>query len=187
MSLQSRCSRSEQQSRRLATADRLMSSSPAVPTQEPGAAALPMARGRTGRAGVPTVTPTEKKGLPPTVATLPTNSMPGSPGLLSKTCPSPLPLSQQKGALVLHLPWPNPALPILLRSTAPPPGKEPGADQKHDEETEQPSLSCSAEILKEYHRPFTPLSVPGSDSTSHFFSDLCCDQTPQDFHSGKRC
>lgn len=62
---------------------------------------LPMASGRRGRASVPTVTPMEMKGLPPTVAILPTStsSMPGSSGLLSKTRPFPLPLSQQKGAL----------------------------------------------------------------------------------------
>lgn len=34
--------------------------------------------------------------------------------------------------------------------------------------------------------PFTPLTVSVVVNTSHFFSDLCWDQTPQHFHSGKR-
>lgn len=104
------------------------------------------------------VTSVEKRGLLPTVAILPTsrNSMPGSLGLLPKMHPFLLLLLQQKGALLLCLSWPNLALPTLLRSVESPLVKEPAVDQMQDEGTQQPSLSCSAEILMEYLRPFTP-------------------------------
>lgn len=169
--------------------DRLVSSVPAPPMHEPGVAVLPMTKGRRGTAGGRTVTRMEKRGLLPTVAILPSsrNSMPGSLGLLSKMRRFPLPLLQQKGALLLQLTWPNPALPTLLRSVESLLGKEPAVDQMQDEGTQQPSLSRSAEILMEYLCPFTPLSVSVVGNTSHFFSDRCWDQTPQYFHSGKRC
>lgn len=94
------------------------------------------------------VTSVEKRGLLPTVAILPTsrNSMPGSLGLLPKMHPFLLLLLQQKGAL----------LPTLLRSVESPLVKEPAVDQMQDEGTQQPSLSCSAEILMEYLCPLTP-------------------------------
>lgn len=81
--------------------DRHVSSVPALWMHEPVVAVLPITRGRRGRASVRAAASMEKRGLLPTVAILSTsrNSMPGSPGLLSKMRPFPLPLLQQNGAL----------------------------------------------------------------------------------------
>ena len=153
-----------QQSRLLV--GRPASSGPALPPHKSCIAALPTTRGRRGTAGVATGTPAEKRGLLPAAAILPTprNGTPGSLGLLSKTHPLSLPLLQQKGAL--------PPLPTLLRSLGSPPGTDPEAGHMQEEGTQQPPLSCSAEILKEYLWPFTPLSVSVVGDTSFLFCSL---------------